>query len=410
MLHEHTGAVGSVSFSPNGKLLASGSYDEHAVRLWDVKKREEVAVLKHTEEVGPVSFSPDGKLLAAGGRGPNNTIKVWALPERNEVAVLTGHTGGVESLSFSPDGKLLASGSEDRTVRFWDVAKQKEVAVLKHNGVVGSVSFSPDGELLASGGFWPDNTVRLWDVEKQKEVAVLIGHTDAVWSVAFSPNGKWLASGSYDKTVRLWDVEGQKEVAALRGHTHVVFSVAFSPDGKWLASGSNDGGTVRLWDVEGQKEVAALRGHTGVVYSVAFSPSGKWLASGSNDGTVLLWEVNIEVPGWRMEPAEKQLVTWGRVKHTALYQNYPNPFNPETWIPFRLAKASDVTISIYAQSGQLVRTLRLGYKEAGYYLNKDKAAYWDGRDSYGEEVASGVYFYTMEAGKFKATKKMAIAR
>jgi hypothetical protein len=111
-----------------------------------------------------------------------------------------------------------------------------------------------------------------------------------------------------------------------------------------------------------------------------------------------------------MEPAEKQLVTWGRVKHTALYQNYPNPFNPETWIPFRLAKASDVTISIYAQSGQLVRTLRLGYKEAGYYLNKDKAAYWDGRDSYGEEVASGVYFYTMEAGKFKATKKMAIAR
>jgi hypothetical protein len=95
-------------------------------------------------------------------------------------------------------------------------------------------------------------------------------------------------------------------------------------------------------------------------------------------------------------PQGKQLVTLGGLKYTVLYQNYPNPFNPETWIPFQLAAPVDVTIRIYVQSGQLVRTLRLGHKEAGIYLEKSKAGYWDGRNDAGEQVASGVYFYQLD--------------
>jgi hypothetical protein len=92
----------------------------------------------------------------------------------------------------------------------------------------------------------------------------------------------------------------------------------------------------------------------------------------------------------------------------ALLQNYPNPFNPDTWIPFELAEPAEVTIRIYNTGGQLVRALRLGNRNAGAYITKDKAAYWDGKDSEGEKVASGVYFYTLEAGKLMATRKMVI--
>lgn len=95
---------------------------------------------------------------------------------------------------------------------------------------------------------------------------------------------------------------------------------------------------------------------------------------------------------------------------TLLYQNYPNPFNPETWIPYQLAEDAPVTIHIYNSKGQLVRTIALGNKQAGVYLNKDKAAYWDGRDSLGQKVASGVYYYTLKAGKFRATRKMVVLK
>jgi hypothetical protein len=97
-------------------------------------------------------------------------------------------------------------------------------------------------------------------------------------------------------------------------------------------------------------------------------------------------------------------------KATLLAQNYPNPFNPETWIPFQLADAADVAIQIYDLHGQLVRQLYLGRKEAGYYLSRDRAAYWDGKNASGERVSSGVYFYRLDANGYSATKKMLVAK
>ena len=97
-------------------------------------------------------------------------------------------------------------------------------------------------------------------------------------------------------------------------------------------------------------------------------------------------------------------------KQTVLLANYPNPFNPETWIPYHLAKDADVTLHIYAMNGQLVRTLTLGHQAAGMYQNRSRAAYWDGRNAFGEPVASGVYFYTLTAGDFSATRKMLIRK
>ena len=90
--------------------------------------------------------------------------------------------------------------------------------------------------------------------------------------------------------------------------------------------------------------------------------------------------------------------------------NYPNPFNPETWIPYQLAKDSDVRVSIYDARGVVVRTLLLGHQSAGRYQEKHRAAYWDGRNALGEPVASGLYFYTLTAGDFTAIRKMLIRK
>ena len=95
---------------------------------------------------------------------------------------------------------------------------------------------------------------------------------------------------------------------------------------------------------------------------------------------------------------------------TALLANYPNPFNPETWIPYQLSKAADVTVTIYASDGNVVRTLTLGNRDVGMYKNRSQAAYWDGTNEVGESVASGVYFYTLTAGNFSATRKMLILK
>ena len=106
----------------------------------------------------------------------------------------------------------------------------------------------------------------------------------------------------------------------------------------------------------------------------------------------------------------EQLVAALTPDTTALLANYPNPFNPETWIPYQLSKAAEVAVTIYASDGNVVRTLALGHQDAGMYHNRTQAAYWDGRNAFGETVASGVYFYTLTAGEFTATRKMLILK
>ncbi len=258
--------------------------------LADVSTQQQyIATLTgHTNRVNSVAFSPDGTTLASGSN--DRTVRLWNVATQREITTLTGHTDWVNSMAFSPDGKILASGSDDQTVRLWDVATQREITTLTgHIGWVNSVAFSPDGEILASGS--NDRTVRLWNVATQREITTLTGHIGWVNSVAFSPDGKILASGSDDQTVKLWNVATQREITTLMEHLNVVSSVAFSPDGSTLASGAVSWEAVRLWDVATRTNTATLSEHTDWVNSVAFSPDGKTLASGSDDQTVKLWNV-----------------------------------------------------------------------------------------------------------------------
>jgi WD40 repeat protein/serine/threonine protein kinase len=290
-LKGHSDSVTSVTYSPDGKQLASGSVDT-TVRIWDMATMKSIAQLKgHKNWVNSVTYSPNRKQLASGSY--DETVRIWDMATMKSIAQLKGHTHWVNSVTYSPDGKQLASGSRDNTVRIWDMASMKSIAQLKgHTHWVNSVTYSPDGKQLASGS--RDNTVRIWDMASMKSIAQLKGHTHWVWSVTYSPDGKQLASGSVDTTVWIWDMATMKFIAQLKGHSASVSSVTYSPDGKQLASGGGDygkEGELYIWDMASMKSITQLKGHTREVNSVTYSPSRKQLASGSLDNTVGIWDM-----------------------------------------------------------------------------------------------------------------------
>ncbi|GFG17472.1 probable serine/threonine-protein kinase PkwA [Aspergillus lentulus] len=203
-IENHSGSVVSVAFSPDGRLLASGS-DYNTTSIWD----SATGVLQRTLEghyirgwsVWSVAFSPDGRRLATGSG--DNTVRLWDPATGVLQRVLDGHTGRVYSVAFSPDGRLLASGSLDYKVHLRYPATGAFTQTLEgHSGGIRSVAFSPDSRRLASGS--EDKTICLWDLATGKFIQVLEGHSGGVRSVAFSPDGRRLASGSEDMTVRLW--------------------------------------------------------------------------------------------------------------------------------------------------------------------------------------------------------------
>ncbi|WP_131737817.1 WD40 repeat domain-containing protein [Actinomadura roseirufa] len=293
-----TGFAGTVAFSPDGQILATGPAEGSIspVELRDARTRRPLAPLPGTfDHVRSLVFSPGGDPLATGEDG--GTVELWDVPSRRRMARIRSDGAGVSAglAAFSPDGRILAtSGGGSAVVTLWDM--QVSPIPRRFGRLTGAadriraLAFSPAGRILATGG--DDHTVRLWDIGSSSPLGtpLLPVHSGGVLSVAFSPDGRTLASGDQDGTVRLWDVATHAQIAELTDHSPAVNSVAFSPNGRILATG-DEGGFARLWDVGARKPLIKFTAHTGAVESVTFSPDGTILATTGHGETVHLWRL-----------------------------------------------------------------------------------------------------------------------
>ncbi|AFZ32636.1 WD-40 repeat-containing protein [Gloeocapsa sp. PCC 7428] len=255
-LKEDNDIFHQVSFSPDGSIAAAENTVElqaksidaqHIIKLWS----RDGVVLKsftgHNNWLNSVSFSPDGNLLASAS--DDKTVKLWTRDGR-EVRSLQGHQDAVNNVAFSPNSQIVASASKDATVKLWSVNGKLLNTLQGHNDAVSDVSFSADGQLLASASV--DNTVKLWRLDG-KLITTLQGHSGWINDVSFSPDGKLVASASDDSTIKLWNIHGQ-----LLGSFSVKaqsLGVKFTTDSKNLVAVGSDN-AVRQWTLDLNQLVA----------------------------------------------------------------------------------------------------------------------------------------------------------
>jgi len=325
----HSGPVLSVSYSGDGRLLASGSKDG-SVRVWDTRTGEEArapflgdngSVLTvdfaqsnrwvasgtqsgvvcvwsitsnqashrrlngHSDSVNCVKFSPDGFRLASTSE--DRSLCIWCPDTGGQLAAVHGHTNGAMGIVFSPNGEILASCSEDGGIQLRHTTMDKPAYKPLGRGGYNCIDFSPDGEIIAGTS---RNTVVLWQV-KTKEIITSLKQDGKNSSARFSPDGGSMVV-TCGSAVRLWSLRPNPQQASwvdLGGHAGEVNCATFSPDGLYIASASDDS-TIRIWSAaSGQSAVQPLPAHEGAVKSVAVSRDGSVIASGSDDKSVRVW-------------------------------------------------------------------------------------------------------------------------
>ncbi len=421
----------SLSFSPDGGTLASGSADS-TIRLWDVDTGENKHTFTdHTNSVYSVLFSSDGKTLASGST--DGTVLLWDIIPSDPTSVTPSTPttlNATVNLSPSPVqspaiGKQLTFSLnivDSENITGYQATVTFDSTALKHVQ-------SANGDYLPAGAFFippkvDENTVQL-------AASSLAGESSGDGTLATITFEVVAAKAS---TVSLSDVLLTNSAGGTTAPEIENAEITAPPR---LPEDVNNDGVVNIIDLTfvasnfgEQGENAADVNGDGVVNIIDLTSVAA--AFGNTAAAPIAWDSDSEII-----PTKQQVQKWLREaqklnltdpafqrgivvlenllkaltpKETALLPNYPNPFNPETWIPYQLAEPTDVSISIYTANGKLVRKLDLGHQPVGIYESRSRAAHWDGKNAQGEPVASGVYFYTLKAGDFSATRNMLIRK
>jgi len=352
VLEGHTDAVLFADWSPDGKQVATASWD-HTVRLWGADGAAGPILKGHDGKVSCVKWSPDGKWLASGGgdvrlwrpdgsAGPilakrhgipdvawhpggerfaaaaDRTIRLFR-SDGMTTGVLEGHTAPVAKVDWSSTGDHLASTTtRNATLRLWKSDGTAGPIIKCQTYESNSIVFSPDGRQVARTGTQPTPSIRLWNLDGSAG-AILRGHSGRIYAVVWSPQGNRLASVGIDETLHVWTPDGQGEAVLNTGQ--LMASVDWKPDGTQIACGCEDG-RIQLCRPDG-RESLLLKGHQNRVMRVRWSGDGRWIASGSRDSTVRLWTEggqpiavlsghagNVYTLAWR--PHSYQLLSGGR--------------------------------------------------------------------------------------------------
>ena len=441
-----------ITLSPNGNTILLEYMD--AVVLWDINQKKIMNVWKdyvNVEIFTEYRLSPDGKKVVSVSP---NSIKSWDVEKQEMLYHITGDGYQFDGLAISPDSKQFVV-HKSPWVEIRDIQTGKvETQFIEYIRRPEKMTYSSTGKWIAAGDYFKGLT--LFDVENPEKIQRIQINTDGeshtINAIGFSDNDKYLAvsisvrisNNNNQFWIHLWKRDLDTYVYQYKWEAGFVQSPAFttSTDGSTLLV-AHQKENIHIWKLTDDKP--ELLNTIEANYPVKFTPDGRYLISDgiiwdrqtnmpiyhpsipyfsdiNKDGTVLLsyktkgqyqvWDITHQLsllPN-TIYPDDKILVQLGEVKRNQLLQNFPNPSNPETWIPFQIANKSDVRIHIYTQTGKLVRTLSLGVLAAGEYTSQIKAARWDGRNSKGEPVSSGIYYYKINAGEFTATRKMIIRK
>ncbi len=287
----HLPEAWTVAFAPDGATFITGG-DNGTVRQWSTADGKLLGeLLKQEGTVSAAAFSPDGKILATGSleemaQRPDN-VRLWNMPEGDLRFSLKGHSDKVYSAAFHPRQDVLATGA--REVILWNARDGKRIGMLvdsrTNNKKVRSIAFSAEGSLLAFGS--EDGNTYLYNYPSLT-LRTVLESGGQVWALAFFPDGTQLAAGNWDGSVAIWCPQTLGCQFTLKGHLQGIHCVAFTHDGQTIATGSNDR-TIKLWGPKTGQEFCTLHGHQHEVFGLAFSADDQWLASCSYDGGVKLW-------------------------------------------------------------------------------------------------------------------------